>query len=402
MAPPRLPAPHGRRLSAKRNTPRGFRDPRTYPSAPLWPGSAVARIFENRRLHRSAVVDPIGTASRMAHERGARFRARRAGRTARRVRRAQPAHHAGVLAQSGRGGRRDRLFGARPECRRPRVFRARRPAVRRPGAAGRGPAPAVARSGGALAEHAAAHARHGHRTAGRARGQRPALQGRGLVRGSSVRPHQAVVPAQRPLAARAGQRRPRARAQGPGEGRLLHPAVHQRGRAEQLHPDQSCGPAQSQGDRRPEPAGWPRAPARRPRAGRRAPADQHGRREGVRGRQERRHLARQGDLPERSDAADPVRAVHRAGVPASVPDRAALDQQVLHPRSAAEEQLHQMVRRSGAHHVRDLLGQPARRPRAQGFRGLHARRAARRARCDRAGDRRARDQHPRDSASAGS
>ena len=38
-------------------------------------------------------------------------------------------------------------------------------------------------------------------------------------------------------------------------------------------------------------------------------------------------------------------------------DRAAMDQQVLHPRSAREEFLYQVVRRPGPHGVRDLLGQ---------------------------------------------
>ena len=38
-------------------------------------------------------------------------------------------------------------------------------------------------------------------------------------------------------------------------------------------------------------------------------------------------------------------------------DRAALDQQVLHPRSQAGEIVHQVVRRSGHHRVRDILGQ---------------------------------------------
>ena len=106
-----------------------------------------------------------------------------------------------------------------------------------------------------------------------------------------------------------------------------------------------------------------RASARRPRARQGRPQDQHDRRGGLRGRRERRHLARQGGLPERADAADPVRADHRAGPQAAAADRAALDQQVLHPGPEAEEQLHQMVRRPGLHGVRDLLGQPARAPR---------------------------------------
>ena len=121
----------------------------------------------------------------------------------------------------------------------------------------------------------------------------------------------------------------------------------------------------------------------------------HGRSGRVRGRQERRHHARQGDLPERADPADPVCAQHRAGLPAAAADRAALDQQVLRARPAAEEQPDQMVRRPGPHGVRDLLGQPARGPRAQGFSRLHARRPAGGARCDRAGHGRARGERAR-------
>ena len=56
---------------------------------------------------------------------------------------------------------------------------------------------------------------------------------------------------------------------------------------------------------------------------------------------------------------DRKRAAHAAS------DRAALDQQVLHPRSQAGKILHQMVCRSGRHGVRDLLGQPGQEPRQQ-------------------------------------
>ena len=50
------------------------------------------------------------------------------------------------------------------------------------------------------------------------------------------------------------------------------------------------------------------------------------------GAQSRAH-ARQGDLPERADAAHPVRADDRDGAEAAAADRAAVDQQVLHARS---------------------------------------------------------------------
>ena len=84
-----------------------------------------------------------------------------------------------------------------------------------------------------------------------------------------------------------------------------------------------------------------------------------------RGRRQHGDDAGQGDLPERSDAADPVFAEHRDGAAHAVADRAALDQQVLHSRSAAGEILHQMVRGPGHHRVRDLLGQSGQGARAR-------------------------------------
>ena len=100
----------------------------------------------------------------------------------------------------------------------------------------------------------------------------------------------------------------------------------------------------------------------------------------VRGRPQSRAHARQGDFRERADAAHPVRAVDRDGAQAAAPDRAALDQQVLHPRSHAGKILHQVVRRPGAHRIRHLLGQSGRQARQEKLRGLHARGSARRAR----------------------
>ena len=68
----------------------------------------------------------------------------------------------------------------------------------------------------------------------------------------------------------------------------------------------------------------------------------------VRGRPQSRDHARQGDLPERPDAAHPVRADDRDGAQAPAADRAALDQQVLRARPHAGKVLHQMVRRPRA------------------------------------------------------
>ena len=81
------------------------------------------------------------------------------------------------------------------------------------------------------------------------------------------------------------------------------------------------------------------------------------------------------DLRKRADAAHPVRAVDAERAEDAAADLPALDQQVLRARSHAGKILHQMVRRSGAHGVRDLLGQSGRAAQGQGLRGLHAARA---------------------------
>jgi hypothetical protein len=78
----------------------------------------------------------------------------------------------------------------------------------------------------------------------------------------------------------------------------------------------------------------------------------------VRGRPQHRHDPGQGRLPDRPDAADPVRALDRAGPQAAADDHPSVDQQVLRPRPAAQEQPHQVLRRPGLHGVRAVLGQP--------------------------------------------
>ena len=96
--------------------------------------------------------------------------------------------------------------------------------------------------------------------------------------------------------------------------------------------------------------------------------------DGVQGRREHRRHAGQGGLPERPDAADPVRADDREGAEAAAADRAALDQQVLHPRpAAARTRFIRWAVDAGPHGVRDLLGQPGRAARREELRGLHAR-----------------------------
>ena len=170
-----------------------------------------------------------------------------------------------------------------------------------------------------------------------------------------------------------GRRRPRsAHAQ---EGRVLRPADHQRARAVEFRPHQSGSAARDAGvERRQSRArhedagggyrGRPRHAAHPPVRSRQP-----------RGRRQHGDDAGQGDLPERADAADPVCADDGDRAAHAAPDRAAVDQQVLHPRSQAGKILHQMVRRSGHHRVRDLLGQPGQGTRQEDLRRLHEARA---------------------------
>ena len=169
----------------------------------------------------------------------------------------------------------------------------------------------------------------------------------------------------------------------PPEGRVLRQAGRQRAVAVELRADQSGAVARDARLQRGESRAR-HAHAGRGHRGRRRRSENPpvGRGE-IRGRPQSRGHARQGDLRKRADAAHPVRAVDADGAEDAAADRAALDQQVLRARSDAGKILHQMVRRSGAHGVRDLLGQPGREAQGQGLRGLHARGAPRRPRRDR-------------------
>ena len=232
--------------------------------------------------------------------------------------------------------------------------------------------------------------------AGRRAGERrPPLPPRGLARAFSVRLRQAVLPDRGALAAQRRRKRRGTRRAHAEKGRFLHPPVHRRAGAVELCADQSRGLSRDRRQRRPEPGQGPEQPARRHRARQRSAQDIDDRQQGVRARREHRHDAGKGRLPERADAADPVRADHGQGLQAAAADHTAVDQQVLHPRSAREELAGQMVRRARAHRLRDLVGQPRQEACRQGFRRLHAGRPARGARRDRAGDRRARDQRAR-------
>ena len=100
--------------------------------------------------------------------------------------------------------------------------------------------------------------------------------------------------------------------------------------------------------RRPEPRQGPQQPARRHRARQRPAQDLDDRRQGVRARRQHRDDAGQGRVPERADAADPVRAVDEEGLQAAAAHHPAVDQQVLHPRPAREELVHALGGRARA------------------------------------------------------
>ena len=92
----------------------------------------------------------------------------------------------------------------------------------------------------------------------------------------------------------------------------------------------------------------------------RSSEDQPDRHRGLRGRQESRRDPRQDRLPERPLPAHPVRPDHRQGARGAASRRSAVDQQILHPRSHADEELPEVRGRSGLHGVRRLLGEPRR------------------------------------------
>ena len=215
---------------------------------------------------------------------------------------------------------------------------------------------------------------------------RQAVQGRGLERAARVRLCEAVLPAG--FALDPGHRG-RGRIPGPadqGQGRVLHAPVRGCAVADQFRAHQ---PHRAQARRRHqggEPAQGPAKSVRRSRAGQGRPQDLDDQRGGLQGRREYRRLAGQGGLPDRADAADPVRTDHGAGPQAALAAGAAVDQQVLHPGPQAEEQLHQVRRRPGLHGVRHFLGQSRAGPGPQDVRALSGRGAAGGPGCDRAGD----------------
>ena len=169
--------------------------------------------------------------------------------------------------------------------------------------------------------------------------------------------------------------------------RVLPAAGGERTFAVELPAHQSGGAARDASDQRGEPRAG-HVVARRGHAQvRRSPQGQPDRHDRLRGRPQPGDDARQGCLPERHLPADPVRADHRQGARNAAAHRAAVDQQVLHPRSHAGEEPDQIPRRPGPHGLHRLVGEPRRASLAQVLRGLHAGGHPHRGRCREARDR---------------
>ena len=101
------------------------------------------------------------------------------------------------------------------------------------------------------------------------------------------------------------------------------------------------------------------------------------RRERVRGRPQRRHQRGRGGVRERAVPAARVRAADGEGPRAADPVRAAVHQQVLHPRPAARELADPPHRRRGPPRLRDQLEQRRDEHRAAHLGRLHRERGAR-------------------------
>ena len=190
---------------------------------------------------------------------------------------------------------------------------------------------------------------------------RQAVPARGLGAAFPVRLHQAELPHRRATALHdavgnvEGSRR-----RDEAQGQFLHAPVHRRARAVEFRADQSGSVPRDDRDRRAEPRQGPQQPPRRHRARQRPAQDLDDRPEGLRARRQHRDHARQGRVPERSAAAHPVRADDAEGREAAAARHPAVDQQVLHPRSAREELVREVGGRPGPHRLRHLLGQSRR------------------------------------------
>ena len=170
---------------------------------------------------------------------------------------------------------------------------------------------------------------------------RPALPRHGVDRQHAVRLHQAELPADGALAARHGA----SDVEGIDERTARKVDFYTRQFVDAIAPSNflMTNPEVLAGDdRKPrrEPAQRAEEPARRSRTRQGSAGDQDDRYGGVPHRREHRGDAGQGRLPERSPAADPIRADDRDSQAPAAADHPALDQQILHPRFAAQQLVH--------------------------------------------------------------
>ena len=177
----------------------------------------------------------------------------------------------------------------------------------------------------------------------------PALSRSCLDRELGLRSPEAVVPADRRLYAVGGGEPARPRREGRRQARLLHAPVRRCAGADQFPRHQPGGAQGDCRDQGRELVEGPAQRARRPGAQRGPVRAPHVGRGSFHSGRDHRHDARKGRLPERPDAADPVRAGHGDGVSPAAPDRAALDQQVLRARPPAQEFVSQVGGVEGLH-----------------------------------------------------
>ncbi|CAA9211749.1 MAG: Polyhydroxyalkanoic acid synthase, partial [uncultured Acetobacteraceae bacterium] len=207
----------------------------------------------------------------------------------------------------------------------------------------------------------------------RRRGHRQAVRGAGMARQPGLPHAEGRLPPRLRLAAEAGRGAGGRHGRGGAPAARLPPAAvrgrHEPDAAARLQPG---GAAPRDGDRRRQPRQRRAEPPRRP-AGR---AAQHGGREGLRAGAQHGALAGQGGPPQPLDRADPVRADDRDRAPEAAAHLPALDQQVLHPRLAAEEQHGAPPGGPGLHRVHGVLEEPRRLHGGHDLRGLHGPRPA--------------------------
>ena len=163
----------------------------------------------------------------------------------------------------------------------------------------------------------------------------------------------ANLPAQCAHADEAGRGRAR-RCQDQGAHPLRGAAVDRRRQPEQLSGAQPRGAAQGARDQGREHRPGPEAPV----AGHPARPCVADRRKRVRGRPQRRHQRGCRGVRERTVPVARIQAADAQGASAADAVRAALHQQVLHPRPAAREFGDPLHGRSGPSRVRDQLAQP--------------------------------------------